>query len=94
MLFLILVTSLALIWGIKRYLYLSQWDHFPGFKGWQALPLLGHAHKLAEEPIYKLLEYQKKFGDTFRLDLGPTPLIVLAGFKEGCEVYRSEVCAG
>ena len=91
LLFIVLVLTLIFVWGVKRHLFLSQWDHFPGFKSWEALPVLGHAHKLGEEPIKALLEYKKKFGDVFRLDLGPDPMIILAGYEDGCEIYRSEV---
>ena len=88
--FIVLIATLLVIWFIKRQLHLSQWDHFPGFKSWQALPVLGHAHKLGDDPIKALLEYQKKFGDVFRLDLGPGPMIILAG-EDGIEAYKSEV---
>ena len=77
--------------AVRRHLYLRRWDRFPGFKGWQALPVVGHAYMLGGEPIYKLLDLQRKFGDIFRLDLGPTPMIILTGFKECCQVYKSEV---
>ena len=88
---LVIAVLLLIVYVIRRHIFLSQWNHFPGFKGWEALPVVGHSHKLGNKPIYALLEYQKKFGDTFRLDLGHCPTIILAGFEDGSEAFKSEV---
>ena len=68
-----------------------RWDHFPGPKGWQSLPFIGHAYLLGNDPIKGLMELKKKYGNVFRLDLGETPNVVIAGLKEANESYKSEV---
>ena len=91
----ILASALALtlsLWVISRHLHLSKWDHFPRYKSWQALPILGHAYTLGAKPMHSLFRMQKKFGNIFRMDFGPIPTIVIADFKEGDDVFRTEVC--
>ena len=91
---LILVSVLLavwVVWLVRRHRYLSQWDHFPGYKGWQALPILGHMHMLGTKPICALFDMQKRFGDVFRLDFGQFPTIVIANYEDGAEAFKSEV---
>ena len=89
--FIILLLTLCILWLLKRYIYLRKWNHFPGAKSYQALPLIGHAYKLSNDPIGELFKMQKKHGDIFRLDVGSTPTIVIAGLNEANEVFKSEV---
>ena len=87
----ILFCIFLILWIVRRHRYLQQWDHFPGYKGWQALPVVGHAYLLGGQPIRELLELQKKFGDTFRLDVGNTPTIILGNYQDGADAFKSEV---
>ena len=94
MLVALLTAALALIlaymlWARQRHL--QKWDHFPGPKSYQALPLVGHAYMLGDDPINALLEMQQKYGNVFRLDVGPIPNIVIAGLDEANKAFKSEV---
>ena len=89
-LFLLFLTLIVLLL-FKHYSNLKKWDHFPGAKGYQAFPLIGHAYMLGDDPIKALLQMQKKHGNIFRLDLGPTPGIIIAGLDEANTVFKSEV---
>ena len=91
MLFACVLVVILSTWVISRHLHLSKWDHFPGYKSWQALPLLGHAYMLGSKPMHNLFKMQATFGNIFRLDFGPNPTIIIADFKEGQEILKSDV---
>jgi len=78
----------------KRHKKLAAWNHFPGPKGWQALPFMGHSYMLAPKPVQALLKMQKQYGDVFRLDLGPTPTVIVADYDLGKKMYKTEVRIG
>jgi len=68
-----------------------RWDHFPGPKSWQAIPFLGHSYLLAKGPIEAMLEMKEKYGEIFRLDLGPKPTVIVADFELAKQLYKTEV---
>ncbi len=89
LLFALLLIS-TLVWRRRRHL--ARWDHFPGPKGSQSLPFVGHSYMLASEgPITKMLSMRRQYGDVFRLDLGPTPTVVVADYDLAVEIHRHEV---
>jgi len=82
---------LAVSFWWRRRRFLAKWDHFPGPKGNEALPFLGHSFMLAEGPIKVALEMTKKYGKVFRLDLGPTPTVIVADYDLAKEMFKSDV---
>ena len=68
-----------------------RWDYFPGPKAWQSLPFIGHTYMLRDGPVEALLDMKKKYGNVFRLDLGSTPNIIIAGYDEINQAYKMEV---
>ncbi len=76
-----------------RWRRLSAWDHFPGFKAHQSLPLLGHVRKLGgddEAQLERLEELRRKFGPIFRLDFGDTPTIFICGSEQIKRLYKMD----
>ena len=74
-----------------RWNHLRKWDHFPGPQASQALPLVGHAYLVGSNPIKTFLDMKQKYGNVFRLDLGPAPCVIIAGFEEANAAFKSEV---
>jgi len=81
----------ALTWILKYLRYQSKWNHIPGYSGWNSLPFIGHMHYVGKEPVERLNECNKKFGDIFRLDAGPWPTVWLCNYKEITEAMKKDV---
>ena len=85
--FIFVITALFL----KRLFHFNKWNHFPGASGWTSLPWIGHGYLFGEDALQTLYDFQKKYGDVFRLDLSGHPTVFIADFEAVQEAFKKEV---
>ncbi len=88
--FAILVFVLALLTIVVKYLRNLKYSDFDGPSPMLSLPLVGHSYLLGSDPISKLMEYRRRYGDMFRLDIGADPTIILCTQELTLEALRRE----
>ena len=78
----------------KRYLSNLKYGDFDGPSPWLSFPLIGHGYLLGDRPPQKLREFQKKYGDIFRLDIGDAPTIMICKYGLVKEAFAKEAFSG
>ncbi len=96
-LFVALVALLFLIllcYHAKRVLTLRKFSHLPGNSSLTSLPVVGHGYLLTghQEMVDTLFAQQKKYGDIFRLDCGPTPTVMVGDYEDMLAMSKMEEC--
>ncbi len=88
------VLTVVVVILLRKYLRDLKYRDFDGPSPFLSLPLIGHGYLLGSDVASKLTEYQKKYGDIFRFDIGAYPTVILCTQELVAEAFRKEAFSG
>ncbi len=89
-----LLILVLLTYCLKKWLNDRKYSDFDGPSPFLSLPFVGHGYLLGNEQNKKMMEFQKKYGDVFRFDIGSYPTVVLCSYKLTRDAFTKEVFSG
>lgn len=92
--FFIFLLALLAYFLLTRLASKRKYSDFPGPSPFLSLPIIGHGYLLGSDPLAKLIEFRRRYGDVFRLDIGNQPTIFLGTNNLMAEAFRKEAFSG
>ncbi len=89
---LIVSCLLAMLLALPLIRNMNKYKDFPGPSALLSLPIFGHLPllHLYSNPIRKLTEFQRRYGDMFRCDIGSKPTIYLCSYDLVEEAFKMD----